>query len=108
MAKLKTSLDQWEGLKVKIDGEVSSWELSFDECRDSALREVENREVRIGELSKEKAALDGEKMALAEKEAKLKRVAQKMKAELLRGREEDRNRSEDSLNPSSLNQLASD
>ena len=51
MAKLKTSLDQWEGLKVKIDGEVSSWKLSFDECRDSALREVEDGEVRIGELS---------------------------------------------------------
>ena len=59
MAKLKTSLDQLEGLKVKIDGGVSSWKLSFDERRDSALREVENRGVRIGELSKEKAALDG-------------------------------------------------
>ena len=107
MAKLKTSLDQLEGLKVKIDGGVSSWKLSFDERRDSALREVEDGEVRIRELSKEKAALEGEKTALAEKEAKLKTVAQKMKAELQRGREEDRNRSEDSLNPSSLNQIES-
>ena len=50
MAKLKTSLDQLEGLKVKIDGGVSSWKLSFDERRDSALREVENRGVRREKL----------------------------------------------------------
>ena len=81
MAELKASLDQLEGLKVKMDGGVSSWKLSFDERRDSALREVENREVRIGELSKEKAALDGEKTALAEKGAKLKTVAQKRRRE---------------------------
>merc|ERR1719289_774782 len=105
-------------MKAEVDGEVSEWRESFDECqsvvetlRGRAEEAEAEKTAAVKEIEKDRALIEElkeEKICLEEREAKLKTVAQKMKAELLRRREEERNRSEASLNLSGVEDAEKD
>ena len=103
MTTLKETLDRSDVLRCQLDEQVAEWRRSFDECQSTmhAMKEENERmnadaEKSIEELSLLKSELDQvkeEKSTAEEREAKKKAMAQKMKAELLRRREEEKNRS---------------